>query len=194
MPLQIRNSSAGWGIISITLHWLIAMIVIGMFISGLYMTSLTYYDPWYHKAPALHKSVGSVLFLLMLLRLSWRLGNPLPEALANHTQLEQVAARIAHILLYLLLFTVMISGYLIATAKGKPVDVFGLFQLPALLAPIEQQEDIAGTIHLVLAIILIALATLHALAALKHHLFDRDQTLLRMLGESPETKNQRRKS
>lgn len=194
MPLQIRNSSAGWGIISITLHWLIAMIVIGMFISGLYMTSLTYYDPWYHKAPALHKSVGSVLFLLMLLRLSWRLGNPLPEALANHTQLEQVAARIAHILLYLLLFTVIISGYLIATAKGKPVDVFGLFQLPALLAPIEQQEDIAGTIHLVLAIILIALATLHALAALKHHLFDRDQTLLRMLGESPETKNQRRKS
>ena len=194
MPLQIRNSSAGWGIISITLHWLIAMIVIGMFISGLYMTSLTYYDPWYHKAPALHKSVGSVLFLLMLLRLSWRLGNPLPEALANHTQLEQVAARIAHILLYLLLFTVIISGYLIATAKGKPVDVFGLFQLPALLAPIEQQEDIAGTIHLVLAIILIALATLHTLAALKHHLFERDQTLLRMLGESPETKNQRRKS
>ena len=60
--------------------------------------------------------------------------------------------------------------------------VFGWFALPATLSGIEGQEDIAGVVHLYLASILIGLALLHAAAALKHHLIDRDRTLRRMLG------------
>ena len=194
MPLQLKNSRTGWGAIAITLHWVITATVIGLFIFGLYMTGLTYYDPWYHKAPALHKSIGIALLFLMALRLLWRLANPVPAPLATHSLLEQIAARVVHALLYLLLFVVMFSGYLIATADGRPVDVFGLFQLPTLITPIKHQEDIAGTLHLVFAITLITLVTLHALAALKHHFIDKDQTLLRMLGKRrSETENQRRK-
>jgi cytochrome b561 len=76
----------------------------------------------------------------------------------------------------------MLAGYLISTADGRAIEVFGLFNVPALVTGIPNMEDSAGQAHLVLAISLISLATLHALAALKHHFFDRDQTLRRMLG------------
>jgi cytochrome b561 len=76
----------------------------------------------------------------------------------------------------------MVSGYLISTADGRGIDVFGLFTVPATLQGIDHQEDVAGASHLVLAVTLIALALLHAGAALKHHFIDRDRTLRRMLG------------
>jgi cytochrome b561 len=80
------------------------------------------------------------------------------------------------------MFFLMLSGYLISTADGRGIDVFGLFSLPATLSGVENQEDIAGKVHQSLAFILVALVVLHALAALKHHFLDRDATLKRMLG------------
>jgi len=80
-----------------------------------------------------------------------------------------------------LMLVVMICGYLISTAKGHGIDVFGLFEVPALIAGGESQGDIAGMIHEYLAYALIGLAALHALGALKHHLIDKDRTLLRMI-------------
>jgi cytochrome b561 len=75
-----------------------------------------------------------------------------------------------------------LSGYLISTADGRPVDVFGIFTLPATLSGLPNQADTAGDLHLAMAIAVIVLAALHALAALKHHFIDRDRTLRRMLG------------
>ena len=86
--------------------------------------------------------------------------------------------------LYLLLFCTAISGYLISTADGRPVEVFGHFEVPASLTDLPGQADWAGAIHLTLAITVIVLTAVHALAALKHHFVDRDRTLLRMLGRS----------
>jgi cytochrome b561 len=77
----------------------------------------------------------------------------------------------------------MFSGYLISTADGRAVDVFDWFSIPATIHGYDNQEDIAGLVHLVLAISLISLVTLHAAAALKHHFIDRDRTLLRMSGK-----------
>lgn len=91
-------------------------------------------------------------------------------------------AGIVHFMLYLLLFMVMASGYLISTADGRGIGFWGLFEIPATLHGIEKQEDIAGIIHLILASTLIGIALLHAGAALKHHFIDRDSTLKRMLG------------
>jgi cytochrome b561 len=76
----------------------------------------------------------------------------------------------------------MLSGYLISTADGRPLEVFGLFSVPALVAGLEHQADIAGRVHLLLAYGLVGLALLHALAAFKHGFIERDRTLLRMLG------------
>lgn len=75
----------------------------------------------------------------------------------------------------------IISGYLISTADERPIEVFGWFSVPSFGSFIDNQEDIAGTIHEWLAYVLIALASVHALAALKHHFIDKDNTLKRML-------------
>jgi cytochrome b561 len=88
---------------------------------------------------------------------------------------------LVHGLLYLLLFGVMVSGYLISTADGRPIEVFGLFAVPATVTGLPGQADRAGDIHLILAVTVIILAIVHALAALKHHFIDRDRTLVRML-------------
>ncbi len=104
-----------------------------------------------------------------------------PRELAEHLEWERLVAKIVHSMLYLLLFAVMISGYLISTADGRAIPVFDWFALPATLHGIEGQEDMAGEIHLFLAWSLIGLALLHAGAALKHHFIDRDRTLKRML-------------
>jgi cytochrome b561 len=78
-----------------------------------------------------------------------------------------------------------LSGYLISTADGRAIQVFDWFEVPALVTGIANQEDIAGAVHYWVAVALIALASLHGLAALKHHFLDRDGTLLRMLRSKP---------
>lgn len=174
-----RNTQQGYGLISIALHWLVALTVVGLFALGLWMVELGYYDPWYRKGPDLHKSIGILLFLVMGFRLIWRWSNPHPISVGK--PLEIKLASIVHGLLYLLLFSLMLSGYLISTADGRAIDVFNLFSVPALVSGFDNQEDIAGLVHQIIAYSLIALVVLHALAALKHHFFDRDRTLKRML-------------
>jgi len=176
-----RNSNQRYGWISIGLHWLVAVAVTGLFALGLWMTELDYYDPWYQRAPDLHKGAGILLLGVMLLRLAWRLANPRPALEPGLAAWERRAAGLTHALLYLLLYGLMISGYLISTADGRAIEVFGLFAVPATLSGLEHQEDIAGEVHEILAYSLIGLATLHALAALKHHFIDHDRTLWRML-------------
>ena len=181
-PIGLRNSAHGYGLIAIGLHWLVALAVIGLFALGFWMTGLNYYDDWYRRGPDLHKSIGILLFVVMLVRVIWRSINNQPEDEPGLSAFERHAARSVHLLFYVLLFALMISGYLISTADGRPIQVFDLFAVPATISDLPQQEDIAGAVHWYLALILISLASLHALAALKHHFIDRDRTLKKMLG------------
>lgn len=179
-----RNTDDGYGWVAVVLHWLVAVVVVGLFALGLWMVELTYYDPWYRRTTDIHKGVGILLFLLMLARLGWRLANPRPAPESAHSRLKRVVSAITHVLLYVLLFAVMTAGYLISTADGRAIDVFGLFSVPASIAGLPGQADIAGDVHLALAIALITLAGIHTLAALQHHFIDRDRTLARMLGQT----------
>lgn len=180
--MQWRNSNIQFGSIAIALHWLVALAVIGLFALGWWMVGLDYYSPWYQTAPWWHKSVGLTLALIVIARIAWRFISPPPQPLATHTPVEVRGAKAAHLLLYLLLLVTFISGYLITTADGRPIEVFGWFSVPATLTGVENQEDIAGWIHWIAACVLLGLAGLHAAAALKHHFIDRDRTLLRILG------------
>lgn len=177
-----RNTETNYGLVAVGIHWLMALVIPGLFALGLWMVDLTYYDTWYKRAPEIHKGVGVLLFLTLVFRVIWRGLNPKPRPVPGLSALERVAASGAHTALYLLLFAVMLSGYLISTADGRPIDVFGLFQLPATIAGLPNQADVAGQAHLILAIALVSLAGVHALAALKHHFIDHDRTLVRMLG------------
>lgn len=182
--MQLRNSPSRYGAISVALHWLVALTVYGMFALGLWMVTLSYYDGWYHQAPEIHKSIGILLMLGLVIRLVWRRLSPPPDALKSYSRLTRISAVVAHIALYLLLFGILFSGYLISTADGKPISVFGLFEVPATLADAGAQADLAGDIHLWLAWSVVILSVLHGLAAFKHHFIDKDDTLKRMLGKS----------
>ena len=180
--MQIRNTPQHYGVISIVIHWLMTLLIVGLFVLGLYMTELDYYDPWYKRAPDIHRSLGIITLLLLIFRLAWRQVNPKPAPVGNDSEILHKLAEWVHGLLYLLLFAIALSGYLISTADGRGIDVFNWFTVPALFPSFENMEDLAGEIHLVLAIMLISLASLHAVAAFKHHFIDRDLTLMRMLG------------
>lgn len=182
--MQLRNTPHRYGIISIGLHWIFALAVYAMFGLGLWMVTLSYYDGWYHQAPELHKSIGVLLMMGLVVRVVWRHISPPPPAPKTHGKFTRVSAVAAHIALYALLFAILISGYLISTADGKPISVFGLFDVPATLSDAAVQADTAGVIHLWLAWSVVILSVLHGLAALKHHLIDKDDTLKRMLGRS----------
>lgn len=179
---MFKNTITGYGLVAILLHWFMAFAILFLFGLGLYMVELTYYDAWYTGSLDLHKSIGVSLFLLLVIRFAWRVFNPTPapvDTTVAATTLNRVA-HYMHLLLYSVMLLVMLTGYFISTADGRSIDVFGLFNLPAMPASIEQQEDIAGEIHFWLAWSLVIFAGVHALAAFKHHFINKDRTLTRM--------------
>ncbi|NQZ06224.1 MAG: cytochrome b [Algicola sp.] len=175
----LKNTTKSYGMVAIALHWLAAVWIISLFVLGLYMVDLGYYDDLYKTGPYWHKAMGVLLALVMIGRFIWRGINPKPE-IAGSAPVKK-AAEVVHTLLYVWVGAVITSGYLISTADGRAIDVFGWFEIPATLTSIVNQEDIAGVIHLYLAVGLISMAGLHALAAIKHQFFDRDGTLVKML-------------
>lgn len=125
-----KNTANRFGHISVLIHWLVALTVYGMFALGLWMVTLGYYDVWYHQAPEIHKSIGTLLFIVMVVRVVWRFVSPPPKPLASYSRFTRVSAILAHLALYVVLFSILISGYLISTADGQPISVFRLVRYP----------------------------------------------------------------
>jgi cytochrome b561 len=182
---MVRKARANYSVLHIVLHWLVVLLIVGTFCLGLWMVELDYYDAWYKKGPDLHRSIGVMILCLMCARLVSRFVSGVPAALLTHAPWERRLASIMHIGLYLLVLATGIAGYLISTADGRGVLVFDWFEIPATITGIARQEDVAGDVHLVLAVTLIVMAAIHGGAALKHHFVDRDPTLRRMLGKAP---------
>ena len=175
------NTTDRFGLIAIGLHWVIALSIFGLFGVGWYMIDLTYYDELKYTMPSIHKSVGMLLILVFLISLLWKLINLTPKPVGGSSRFEIIASRLAHLGLSGLIAIILISGYLIPTAKGLGISVFGWFEVPATITSIPQQEDVTGLIHKYAAYTIIGLALLHAAAALKHHFINKDDTLRRML-------------
>lgn len=180
--MQWRNTNDRFGLVTGSLHWLMALAVIGLTALGLWMTSLTYYSPYYTSAPFWHKSIGLVFAALLVLRLIWRAATPSPAHVASHQRWERRLAAGAQWLMYAAMLLIVISGYLISTAKGRGVSLFGWVEVPALISNLPDQAQRAGAVHYWLALGLLGVAGVHALGALKHHFIDKDNTLRRMLG------------
>ncbi|RUR40734.1 cytochrome b [Vreelandella populi] len=174
-----RNTRMRWGVVSIFFHWLSALVTIGLFVLGWWMTGLGYYDSWYNLGPWVHRSIGILLLLATVARIIWRLMQATPAG--EGSRLEKLAAHVGHIALYVILLLVMGSGYLISTANGRSISVFGWFDVPALVYGLPNQASIAGDIHWYSALTLVILAAGHALAAFKHHWINKRDTLIRMI-------------
>ena len=179
--MNIRNTTNGFGLVSIILHWLMALLIIGLFISGYYMVDLDYYSKWYNLLPWWHIAVGVTTFLLLLLRIAWRWTNPRPAALSSYHGWEKTAAGITHYAFYLLLLVISVTGYFITTAKGAPIDFFGWFDIPALIGLAAGPAEWAGKIHEYAAYAVAVLFALHVGATVKHHFIDKDITFIRIL-------------
>lgn len=177
---MLKDSSLGYGVISIAIHWISALLILFLFGLGIYMVDLTYYDDWYHKGPELHVSLGLLVLLLMLLRIIWRTINPTPVDLPAKP-IQQKAARLVKIALYLFIFIVITSGYLITTAEGQAASMFNLVKFPVLVELSADNVDRAGELHEYFAWGIIALVVVHLLGALMHHFVMRDKTLVRIL-------------
>jgi len=126
----IKNTQGNYGLIAILLHWVMAILIVSLFILGEYMVDLTYYDAWYISAPNWHRSLGAITFSLLIIRVIWRGFNIQPEGVGKRW--EQRVAAIVHRLFYILIFAVVISGYSITTADGQGISVFGWFDIPAI--------------------------------------------------------------
>ncbi len=179
--MKLHNTNNQFGLIAILLHWIMAIVIIGLFILGKYMIDLDYYDSYYHIAPWWHKSFGLTLLFLLIIRLLWKLYSPKVLAVNSHTALEVKLAISMQILLYIFMFICCISGYLISTAEDAGISFFDWFDIPALISLGETQSELASEIHEYSTTILIVLAALHLMAALKHHFINKDQTLIRIL-------------
>jgi cytochrome b561 len=128
-----------------------------------------------------HKSIGILILALVLLRFLWRLLNPTPALPADLPRWEQFAARVSHILLYLLMFLLPISGWLINSAANIPFKVFWLFPLPDLVQKNKELKELAETLHLALVIGLVLILMVHVGAALRHHFIRKNNVLRGML-------------
>lgn len=169
-----------WPALSKALHWLIAALILVMAWLGLTMGDLPN-GPDKIATYALHKSLGLSILALVALRLLWRLYAGAPAPLAGTPRWQERIAALTHLALYALLLAMPLSGWLLNSAAGFPLQWFGLFNLPALAGRDEALHALAGQVHELLFWALAALVVLHAAAALHHHLFLRDATLARML-------------
>lgn len=176
--MQIKNSETSYGLMAILLHWLMAILIIGLLVLGLYMVEL----PISHEKLKLygwHKEYGFLALALAIVRLLWRLTNVTPRL--SLPLWEVLAARSVHWMFYILMFAMPITGWLITSAAGLPASFFGLVVLPDLVSPNEEMRILFQKMHQWIGYGLIALIVLHMSAALKHHFINKDDILRRML-------------
>ncbi len=162
------------------LHWGIAALIFGLLGLGFYMTGLPL-SPSKLQLYSWHKWAGVSVFLLAAARLAWRATHR-PPAMPQHMgTLERLAAHAGHHLLYVLMFAIPLSGWLMSSAKGFQTVWFGVLPIPDLLGKDKALGDLLQTVHMGLNFTLVAVLLGHVGAALKHHFIDKDDVLTRML-------------
>ncbi len=178
--MQLGNSKQSWGAVSQAFHWIIVGLIV---VQWLLAESAEELPLGMAKLATLarHKSVGMTILGLAVLRLLWRLSNRGPSLPRGMRPWEKLVARGSHAGLYLCVFAMPLSGWLMSSAKNFPVSWFGWFQFPDLVQPDPGLFDALRAAHGVIFNVLTGLAILHLLGALKHHFYDRDDVLTRML-------------
>ena len=177
--MSLRSNDRQWGSIAKFFHWIIALAILGNGTFGLLM-DLAHSPMQKINWLALHKSIGLTVLALVLLRVLWRWGDGRPrEEPVPHWQ--EWAARLTHGVLYVLIVALPLSGWWFNSVAGKPLQWFKLFNLPALAAKNDALRDFVHGVHEYLFWFLLLVLVAHVGAALKHHVFDNDNVLRRML-------------
>ncbi len=165
---------------AIALHWLTLVLIACGFALAIYMVDLPL-SPQKLKYFSWHKWIGVTVFMLAVARLAWRLRHPAPLQPAIIPEWQRRAATAMHAVLYVLILVIPITGWLYSSAAGVPTVYLGMVQLPDLLAKDKALAEQLKLAHITLNYTMLTLVVIHAAAALKHHVVDRDDVLRRML-------------
>jgi cytochrome b561 len=172
-------ASTGYTRTAVSLHWLIAGLIISAFALGWVMTDLAI-TPLKVRMFNWHKWVGMTILGLAALRALWRLTHPAPPLLPMPAW-QRISAHALHGLLYAMMFALPLSGWAYSNATGYPIVYLGLWRLPDLVMKDKALAAQLVQVHHTLGWVLLATVVIHVAAALKHHFVDRDETLKRML-------------
>jgi cytochrome b561 len=164
-----------------SLHWLIALLIVTGFYLGWIMTDIPGFTPIKLKYFSWHKWIGVTVFALAAIRVAWRLTHRAPEMPSGMAPLQKLAAEATHVILYVLMFAIPASGYLYSSAAGIQVVYLSIVPLPTLIGPTPILKDVLKVTHIWLNYTLLGLVAAHTLAALKHQFVDRDGLLARMI-------------
>lgn len=165
---------------AVALHWIVAVLIIANLAFGLYVADLQV-SPAKLRYVSWHKWVGVTVLLLVAARLGWRLRHPAPALPDSMPRWERRATNASHALLYLLFFAAPLTGWLFSSAAGFQTVYFGVLPIPDLL---EKNRELAAALraaHKWINYTLAGLVVVHTVAAIKHHVVDRDDVLTRML-------------
>lgn len=178
--MQLKNSTTRYGAVAMLFHWVIVGLIVTQFVLASQAEDT---ESLLQKARilTLHKNIGMTIFMLAILRLVWRLANPVPPAPATMPAWQRHLANVSHWGLYALIMLTPLAGWMMSSAKSYSVSYFGYFTFPDLIAPSEERYELFHEVHEILAITILTLAALHILGALKHHFIDKDNVLRRML-------------
>ncbi|HUX74346.1 MAG TPA: cytochrome b [Steroidobacteraceae bacterium] len=178
--MPTADAKLRYGAVAQALHWLIAALIVVQFVLAKMAIGLPL---GLHKLILLarHKSFGMTILVLAVLRLAWRLFNKPPALPAAMSRFDRGVARTTHAALYALLFAMPLTGWMMSSAKNYSVSWFNLFTWPNLIGPSDAAFKLLRSTHHLLSKLLLAVVVLHILAALKHHFWNKDGVLLRML-------------
>lgn len=178
--MQLTNTSTRYGWVIIFLHWLMAILIIGMLALGLYMVGLPN-NLQKLKLYGWHKEFGLLVLMLATFRIGWRFANVTPVLPYDMPNIQKFLAHSVHWALYILMFAMPLTGWLLTSAAGLAPSFFGLFVLPVLVAPNQELMQLFALIHTWLGYAFIGLICAHAGAALQHHFINKDDILRRIL-------------
>jgi len=174
-----KNDSQQYGLISKILHWLMALIMLGMIASGLFLDVAPTRELKF-QVISLHKSFGVLILYLIGVRILWMAYTKKPNSIKSHAKWEKYLSKIVHLFLYIGMIGMPLSGILMSQSAGYPVGMFGV-GFPTLVEKSEDLNHMTKLIHEYLAYALIIGILMHAAGAIKHHFLDKDETLKRML-------------
>ncbi len=187
---QRLSPEPSYNAVAMTLHWLIAVLIVTNIGLAWYFNTLTGLP----KIPPvqLHKSFGITILLLSLARLAWRIVSPPPPVPASLRPWERIGAATVYALFYVVMIGMPLSGWALTSASAiirfEPIKLFGVVPWPAI-APLtqlpspamKQTHDAFVTVHGLLAKLAYGLIVLHVAAALRHLILLRDGVMARMV-------------
>jgi superoxide oxidase len=175
-----QNSTSRYGIISITLHWLMLLLIASVYLCIELRGNFPRGSDIREGLKTWHFMLGLSVLALVLFRAAVNLVGIAPRIQPDPPTWQKILAKLTHLALYALMIGMPILGWLTLSAEGKIIPFFGL-QLPALVNASKSVAGWAKEFHEIGGTIGYFLVGLHAAAALFHHYFARDNTLRRML-------------